>query len=159
LPAAVIGASRLAAFGFMQEHAMSMLSRILAALTLSAMLAAPAARADDAAAIRSVIDGQLQAFQADDWAGAFAFAAPSIQRIFRNPQGFAAMVKGGYPMVWRPGRVEVGPLEQGPRGPVQIMYFDGPDGVAYVAAYEMTQVDGAWRIAGVRIRKAPAASV
>jgi len=131
---------------------------ILTALALALLLTAPA-RADDAEDIQAVIGAQLDAFQQDDWDRAFTFASPMIQGMFGSPDGFGAMVRGGYPMVWRPSRVEAGPLEDGPGGPVQIMYFDGPDGVAYVAAYEMTQVDGVWRINGVRVRKLPDAAV
>lgn len=131
---------------------------ILAALALAMLLTAPA-RADDADDIQAVIGAQLEAFQQDDWAQAFTYASPMIQGMFGTPGGFGAMVRGGYPMVWRPSRVEVGPLEDGPGGPVQIMYLDGPDGAAYVAAYEMLLVDGAWRINGVRIRKLPDAAV
>ena len=131
---------------------------ILTALALAALLTGPA-RAGDAEDIQAVIGAQLDAFQQDDWERAFTYASPMIQGMFGSPTGFSAMVRGGYPMVWRPSRIEVGPLEDGPRGPVQIMYLDGPDGVAYVAAYEMTQVDGAWRINGVRIRKLPDAAV
>jgi hypothetical protein len=49
--------------------------------------------------------------------------------------------------------VEVGPLEQGPNGPVQIMRFRDAEGAEHVAAYSMTRVDGRWRIDGVHIRK------
>lgn len=135
------------------------MTRLLAALALALGLGAAAARADQAADIRAVIGAQLQAFRADDWPAAFAHASPAIQGLFRTPEGFARMVRGGYPMVWRPSRVETGPLEQGPEGPVQLMFFEDAKGARYVAAYSMTQVGGVWRIDGVRIRKAPDASV
>jgi hypothetical protein len=133
--------------------------RILRAALAALMLAAAPAAADDAAEIRAVIQRQLDAFGADDWAAAFEHASPGIQGIFRTPEGFGRMVRGGYPMVWRPCRVEVGPLEQGPNGPVQIMRFRDADGADYVAAYSMTLVDGRWRIDGVHIQRVPDASV
>lgn len=129
-----------------------------AVLALSLIASAPA-RADEATDIRAVIGAQLDAFRADDWAGAFAHASPMIQGLFRTPEGFGRMVRGGYPMVWRPSRVETGALEQGPDGPVQLMYFEDDKGVRYVAAYQMQLVGGVWRINGVQIRKAPDASV
>ena len=134
--------------------------RILRALAaaLAIGVAAPAAAADGQA-IRGVIDDQLEAFQRDDWAEAFGFASPGIRSMFRTPENFGRMVRGGYAMVWRPSAVAFGPLEQGPNGPVQIVYFTDAEGVVWVAAYEMEQVDGAWRIDGVRIRKAPDAAV
>lgn len=133
---------------------MSALRAVLAAILLSLSPAmAPGAVADDAADIQAVIQRQLDAFRADDWDGAFDYASPGIQSLFRTPEGFGRMVRGGYPMVWRPSRVEVGELEDGPAGPVQIMHFYDDGGAHYVAAYSMTRVDGAWRIDGVRIRK------
>lgn len=132
--------------------------RTLRAAAAALMLAVAPALADDAAEIRTVIQNQLDAFSEDDWAEAFAYASPMIQQQFRNPQAFSRMVRGGYPMVWRPSRVEVGALEDGPRGPVQIMRFVDRDGAHYVAAYEMTRVDGVWRINGVRIQKIPDAT-
>ncbi len=128
----------------------------LAALLLA--LAVPAA-AEDGPAIRGVIAEQLEAFQRDDWSGAFAFASPGIRSMFRTPENFGRMVRGGYAMVWRPSAVEYGPLEDGPRGPVQILYLTDADGVRWVAAYEMELVQGAWRIDGVRIRRMPDAAV
>jgi hypothetical protein len=136
-----------------------MFDRLRAAAAALVLLAAAPAAADDAAAIRGVIGAQLEAFRADDWAQAYSYASPSIQRLFRSPSGFANMVKGGYPMVWRPSRVEVGALEQGPQGPVQMMFFEDAQGNRYVAAYEMQQIGGVWRINGVRIQRAPDASV
>ena len=60
----------------------------------------PAAAEDDA--IRSVIGAQMGAFEADDFARAFTFASPTIRDVFRTPENFGAMVRRGYPMVWRP---------------------------------------------------------
>jgi len=144
---------------FRQMEKETRMMRFLAVLALTLGLVAPAARADEASDIRAVIGAQLEAFRADDWAGAFAHASPMIQGMFRTPEGFGRMVRGGYPMVWRPARVETGPLEQGPGGPVQLMFFEDAKGARYVAAYQMKQIGGAWRIDGVQIRKAPDASV
>jgi hypothetical protein len=136
----------------------SVLRHLLAALGLTLALLAPQAEADDGAAMRAVIERQLEAFARDDWAEAFGYASPGIQSLFRTPDRFGAMVRQGYPMVWRPSRVEVGPVEEGPGGPVQIMYFEDATGVLHVAAYSMALVDGVWRIDGVRIRRAPDAA-
>jgi hypothetical protein len=139
------------------------MSRLARLLALVALILAPAwlvpARADDAAEIRAVIARQLEAFGRDDWAAAFEHASPSIQRMFVTPERFGGMVRGGYPMVWRPARVDVGVLETGPRGPVQLMYFEDDAGARYEAAYEMVEIDGVWRINGVFVRRAPDAAV
>ncbi len=135
-------------------------TRIAAAMLGAALLgAAPAAQAGPAEEIRAVIENQLEAFQRDDWEGAFAFASPMIRDMFRTPERFGGMVRGGYPMVWRPSRVEIGPLERTPRGPVQLVYLEDAAGVLHVAAYEMIEIDGVWRINGVRIRRMEDAAV
>jgi hypothetical protein len=121
--------------------------------------AAPLRAGEPGDAIRSVIERQLEAFARDDWAGAFDFASPAIRRVFRTPEQFGVMVREGYPMVWRPSRIEPGALEAGPRGPVQTMYFEDAAGVRWEAAYEMIEVDGGWRIDGVRISRAPDVAV
>ena len=67
----------------------------------------------DRQAIRSVIEAQLAAFQADDGETAFGFASPTIQEMFGNPTNFLAMVKAGYMPVYRPREVRfraAGPL-------------------------------------------------
>ncbi|WP_206602953.1 DUF4864 domain-containing protein [Leptolyngbya ohadii] len=60
----------------------------------------------DRAAIRAMIERQLQAFQQDDAAGAFAFASPGIQAQCGTPENFMRMVQRGYAPVYRPRSVE-----------------------------------------------------
>ncbi|MEQ8332460.1 DUF4864 domain-containing protein [Nisaea sp.] len=109
--------------------------------------------------IRSTISRQLEAFQRDDWAGAFAFASPVLQTIFGSPERFRAMVLRGYRTVYRPKQVTFRDLDSSGPQPVQMVFFIGPDGLAYLAAYEMEQqADGSWRIAGVQMIRAEAKS-
>lgn len=127
-------------------------------LVLALLVSPVPAGADTGAEIRAVIAAQIEAFRRDDWDEAFAYASPTIQSMFRTADRFGGMVRSGYPMVWRPARVEAGPLEGGPMGPVQLMYIEDQRGILHVAAYQMKQIDGVWRINGVQIRRAPAAS-
>ncbi len=55
--------------------------------------------------IENVINKQIEAFKADDFESAFAFASPSIRKIFRTSENFGRMVTNTYPMVWRPSKV------------------------------------------------------
>ncbi len=103
----------------------------------------------DAAAIRSVIERQLAAFQRDDDAAAFAFAAPAIQAIFGTAEAFMEMVRRGYAPVYRPRGTEFASLVVTADGPVQKVLFAGPDGRLVLALYCMErEPDGSWRISG-----------
>ena len=124
--------------------------------------AVPAEYAD---AFRAVIDAQIAAFARDDGAAAFAFAAPSIQRLFTTPERFMAMVRTGFEPVYRPSAVAYeAPIRVPARGAekesdessvafAQPVRVTGPDGKPVLAMYHMEQQpDGSWRIAGVVLR-------
>jgi hypothetical protein len=105
--------------------------------------------AADAAAIRSVIEGQIAAFRRDDGEAAFSFAAPGIRRQFGTVDTFMAMVRGGYQPVYRPQTYRFGALAVIDDLIVQKLHVVGPDGRAATAFYIMEQqADGSWRIAG-----------
>ena len=79
--------------------------------------------AGDKEDIQATISRQLEAFQLDDFAEAFSYASPSIQSIFGGPANFESMVKRGYPMVWKPGKVtflSVDPYHHGMAQNIQI---------------------------------------
>ena len=101
--------------------------------------------------IRSVIDGQIAAFRADDFGAAFEFASPSIQGIFGNPDRFGAMVRQGYPMVHRPADLRYLALRQeGGRMIQRVMIRDG-EGRVHMLDYEMVDTPEGWQINGVRL--------
>jgi ketosteroid isomerase-like protein len=123
-------------------------------ILLSTALTGPA-RADDAADIRAVIDGQITAFRADDGDAAYGYAAPSIREIFVDPETFMAMVRNGYQPVYRPRSVTFGRLTEENGTTLQEVYVVGPDGESYKALYSLQkQPDGSWKINGCRIVKA-----
>lgn len=108
---------------------------------------------------RAIIERQLDAFQRDAWAEAYSFAAPEIRQIFPSAEIFADMVRGAYPMVYRPSGVDF--LEDSPAGAAEhrhLLRLIDADGEAHLALYELRLVNGAWRISGVRVMKEPAAS-
>lgn len=101
--------------------------------------------------MQSVIDRQLEAFQADDFAKAMEFASPVLQQYFRTPENFQRMVTQGYPMVWRFDSVRY--LESRVEGGVhwQRVMIRDLQGAIHVLDYRMTQTAAGWRINGVQI--------
>ena len=107
----------------------------------------PVPDSGDAAAIRSVIERQLQAFRADDAPQAFSYASPAIQSIFKDPDTFMSMVRAGYQPVYRPREYEFRDLVALEGRWTQRVLVVGPDGVPVIAQYVMErQPDGSWRI-------------
>jgi hypothetical protein len=130
---------------------------LLLALSLSAGLASGAFA--QSAEIEANIAAQIQAFKADDFATAFTFASPNIQRLFGNPDNFGAMVRNGYPMVWRPSDVRFLELREVAGALWQkVMITDG-DGAVHILDYQMIQQENGWKINGVQLlgRADPAA--
>jgi hypothetical protein len=103
----------------------------------------------DRAAIRTVIERQLEALRQDDAVGAFALASPEIQAKFETPERFLTMVQTSYQAVYRPRQVVFRDLNTLAGQPTQAVLLVGPDGVPIMALYPMQQQpDGAWKIAG-----------
>ena len=124
----------------------------LAATALWATLVlGPSPATADPAAIQGVIGRQMEAFRADDFATAFTFAAPGIQRTFGGPERFGRMVREGYPMVWRPAEVDY--LESYERGAawLQDVLVTDPTGGEHRLRYTMVETPEGWRIAGVEL--------
>ncbi|HSC62843.1 MAG TPA: DUF4864 domain-containing protein [Caldimonas sp.] len=137
------------------------MARFLAALCLTfgvalgAAAASPPVSEADALAARTIVGAQLEAFAKDDAQRAFSYAAPSIRAMFRTPERFLAMVRTGYPVVYRPAGVTFliplqvdGDLLQG------VHLTDGA-GALWLATYRLQrQADGSWRIAGCGVQPA-----
>lgn len=133
------------------------MTRLVAALWLSVLALLPfsVAAGEPADSIQNVIESQLSAFQASDVDRAFTYASPSIQKQFGDPLNFGRMVEYAYPMVWRPRRYEMRELVETGAGPVQVVLFEDAAGALHEAGYLMQEVDGIWRINGVKLRKLP----
>ncbi|WGW04088.1 DUF4864 domain-containing protein [Tropicibacter oceani] len=105
--------------------------------------------------IEQVIRDQTRAFQADDFVAAFDFAGPGIRSMFRTPENFGAMVRNGYPMVWRPESLRFGDLREIGGALWQKVIVQDDQGRTHVLDYRMGQYDGGWRIDGVQLLEAP----
>jgi hypothetical protein len=120
-------------------------SVILAGFFLTA-----AAKAQDAP-IKSTIERQLQAFQADDFATAFTFASPNIKGIFGTPENFGAMVTQGYPMVHRPSAVKMLELREVSGQLWQRVMITDQMGRTHMLDYQMVETPEGWQINAVHL--------
>jgi hypothetical protein len=126
------------------------------ALLLGLAAASPAAElsAADAKAIRAVITEQLAAFARDDGTRAFALATNGIRERFGTAEAFMAMVRTGYPVVYRPKSVHFEPPALIDGEVIQPVRMTDADGAAWVAFYPMErQPDGRWRINGCQLER------
>ena len=105
--------------------------------------------------IEGTIQSQIEAFQVDDFAAAFAIASPAIRRIFRNPETFGLMVRQGYPMVWRPSAVRFLDLREFEGRKFQKVLVRDQAGVFHLLEYQMIEADGGWQINGVQLLPGP----
>ena len=111
--------------------------------------------AADAKAVRAVIQSQLDAFAADDAPRAFALAAPAIRLLFGNPDNFIAMVRTGYPVVYRPATVNFLQPEAVDGDVLQRVQMTDAAGRSWMAIYRVQrQVDRSWRIGGCEVVEA-----
>jgi hypothetical protein len=131
-----------------------MVARFLAFLLLMLVVGTAQAQAPplgdaDRAAIRDVIDRQVEAFRRDDGDAAFGLASPNIQHMFGTSGTFMDMVRQGYKPVYRPRTFDFGEIVDLNGQPAQQVHVVGPDGRPVTAVYPMTQLpDGTWRIDG-----------
>lgn len=114
-------------------------------------LCLPLAAVADAKEIQSVIDRQLEAFQADDFAQAMEYASPGLQRYFGTPERFGQMVTQGYPMVWRPAEVQYLETRQEGDSQWQRVMIRDTKGTVHILEYRMLETPDGWRINGVQI--------
>ncbi len=135
------------------------LVRTLLLLSVSLLLHGPAAAqtatAEQSAAMRAVVEAQLAAFAADDAARAFSYAAPAIREVFGTPDRFLAMVRTGYPVVYRPASVTFLAPHQVEGQWIQGVHMTDGNGALWLAIYRLErQPDRSWRINGCDVRPA-----
>ena len=99
----------------------------------------------------STIQAQINAFLADDLPTAFGLASPNIQGLFGTPDNFGAMVRQGYPMVYRPADVQM--LNSHERGGTlwQKVLVRDANGRGFVLDYQMVETPDGWRINAVEL--------
>lgn len=124
----------------------------LAGLLPSSARAEPVSAADSKA-VRTVVEAQLAAFADDDGKRAFSYAAPSIREMFGSPDRFMAMVRGSYPVVYRPAAVVFLHPEWVQGQLVQGVHLTDAGGALWLAVYQLErQPDRSWRISGCSVQ-------
>ena len=106
----------------------------------------------------AVVDGQLAAFRANDYAKAFTFASAGIQSMFA-PEDFEKMVKAAYPVIAHSVSSEYGVMfDTGEEAVVNVRVQDG-DKKSVEYQYLLKKESGNWKINGVSEVKAEGLSV
>ena len=123
------------------------------AVLFAAVLSLPAAAQEEP--IRNTIQSQIEAFQADDFTRAFTFASPTIKGMFGTPENFGAMVKNGYPMVYRPAEVQMMDLREVAGALWQRVRITDQAGAGWYLDYMMVETAEGWQINAVQILPAP----
>ncbi|WP_374369932.1 DUF4864 domain-containing protein [Tabrizicola sp.] len=123
------------------------------AVLFAAVLTLPAAAQEEP--IRNTIQSQIEAFRADDFARAFTFASPTIKGMFGTPENFGAMVKQGYPMVYRPAEVQMMELREVAGALWQRVRITDQAGAGWNLDYMMVETPEGWQINAVQILPAP----
>jgi hypothetical protein len=122
---------------------------LLAAGLFTAFLSSPAGaqNAQPAVAARALISNQLEAFDRDDAAGAYALVTPGLKMTFTDPDSFMKLVRDHYAPVYRRRAVNFGDAKiEGDMLAITATLIDG-DNQVWTALYELErQADGQWLI-------------
>ena len=136
--------------------------RAVLALLFVGLILGPARATDEAgkSEARATVERQIEAFRKDDAATAFAQAAPAIQNMFTSPDSFIEMVRKGYAAVYRARSFSIDRVEEADDDSLALgVKLQDENGVDWMALYSLEkQTDGAWRISGCRLVKAPGSS-
>ncbi|MFC5498887.1 DUF4864 domain-containing protein [Caenimonas terrae] len=110
----------------------------------------------DAEAVRQVVMAQLNAFADDDADSAFETATPSVREAIGNPLRFLAMVRGAYPMVYRPASFAFLKPEEDDGTVLQMVQITDGDDKSWIALFALErQPDASWRISGCAVAENP----
>jgi hypothetical protein len=106
----------------------------------------------DVQAVQQVIMSQLEAFAQDDADRAFETASPGVREAIGNSGRFLAMVRGAYPMVYRPAHVAFLKPEEEDGVVLQMVEITDDDDKSWIALFAMErQPDASWRIGGCMV--------
>jgi hypothetical protein len=102
--------------------------------------------------VQRIIAAQLAAFAQDDAEGAFETATPAVQQAMGTSTRFLALVRGAYPMVYRPRSVTFHKPEQDDDEVLQLVEITDRNSKSWLALFKLErQPDASWRISGCAV--------
>ena len=105
--------------------------------------------------VRAVVEVQLAALQAGDFATAYDFAAGGIRRQF-DERLFTVMIKRGYAPLLRPDKADLGVVRDDGGGTAQIgVTVTDRQNRSTIYRYWLVKEGDAWRISGVVLEQRP----
>ncbi|HMA10192.1 MAG TPA: DUF4864 domain-containing protein [Ramlibacter sp.] len=104
--------------------------------------------------IQAVIVAQLSAFADDDADRAFQTATPAVREAIGASGLFLALVRGAYPMIYRPASVTFHKPEQDAGSVLQLVEITDSEEKSWFALFALElQPDASWRISGCLVRE------
>lgn len=103
----------------------------------------------DAQQVQLVVAAQLEAFAKDDADRAFETSTPAVREAIGSSVRFLALVRGIYPMIYRPASVTFHNPEQDEGNAVQLVEIIDKESKSWLALFALErQPDASWRIGG-----------
>jgi hypothetical protein len=103
----------------------------------------------EAQKVQGVIVAQLEAFAQDDAESAFQTATPAVREAIGSSGRFLALVRGAYPMVYRPVSVTFHKPEEDEGSVLQLVEITDSNAKSWLALFALErQPDASWRISG-----------
>ena len=103
----------------------------------------------DTQKVQHIIVAQFEAFADDDADSAFQTATPAVREAIGSSGRFLALVRGAYPMVYRPGSVRFHKPEAEDGSVLQLVEITDENSKSWLALFALEQQpDASWRISG-----------
>ncbi len=107
---------------------------------------------EEAQKVREVIVAQVAALAEDDAERAFETATPSVRAAIGSSWRFLAMVRGAYPMVYRPNSMSFHKPEKEGASVLQLVEIKDSESKSWLAVFQLEQQpDQSWRISGCAV--------
>ena len=124
----------------------------LTAASLQLQARAESLSAEDSHEVQAVILAQLKAFAEDDAEAAFETATPEVRKSIGEATRFLALVRGNYPMVYRPAAFGFLAPEVQQDQVLQVVSIRDADDKTWLALFLLErQPDRSWRISSCMV--------